>query len=181
MEFFWRGEKKIIIWFGSQAELFAASFFPHRKILQDVLHCHHLRMALPNPHDWASLVHVILISTGTCANLTSSNWNDWSQRCCLLWPRSHSSHARKDWLMSLQVCEAAPWLSAVSLELTRHLSWVYSLTYKVLSSPPLLRFCELSKESYFHNVNISLCFETFSHSLKAPFKAWDWQGTFGCS
>lgn len=35
-----------------------------------------------------SLFHVILISTGTCANLTSSNWSDLSQKCCPLWPNS---------------------------------------------------------------------------------------------
>lgn len=61
-------------------------FPPLRKTLQDVWHCRHL-VALPK--------HVILISHGSCTNLTSSNWNHLIRRCCTLWPNFPRHHARK--------------------------------------------------------------------------------------
>ena len=102
--FFLKGGKRIIIWFGSWAELFAGSFSHTTKILQDVSHCHHLRMALRNPNDWILLVHAILISSGTCSNLASSNSRDWSQRCCPLSPNSPEViPGKKGWHLRLSI------------------------------------------------------------------------------
>lgn len=50
-EFLVEKERKRIIWFSGRGQNCLQGVFPHRKTLQDVLHCHHLRMALPNPSD----------------------------------------------------------------------------------------------------------------------------------
>lgn len=74
------------------------------------------------------LFHVILISTGTCANLTSSNWNDLSQRCCPLPPDSPEVMPGKTG-SHLQLREAtlAHTVSHISVMLP-HPCWVYALT-----------------------------------------------------
>lgn len=51
VEFLVEKERKRIIWFLGRGQNCLQGVFPHRKTLQDVLHCHHLRMALPNPSD----------------------------------------------------------------------------------------------------------------------------------
>lgn len=107
------------------------------------------------------LVHVILISSGTCANLTSSNWNDLSQRCCPLWPNCPEVIPGKT-SSRLQVCESSLVLSAMCL-------W-HCILARVAYKVPLFssfHFCKLSK-GYFHKISISLCFETSSSSPERP-------------
>lgn len=65
----------------------------------------------------------------------------------------------------LQFCEAAFRLSAMSFY-SSPASVVGSVTYEVrlLSSFHFCTLSNLAKKSYFHNVNISLCFETLFSS-----------------
>lgn len=121
------------------------------------------------------LLHVILISTGAHANLTLGNWDDLSRRCCPLWPNSLEVMPGKTGShLQLRSC------TVNHVFLVYSASWVYLFTHKVLLFSSI-HFCKLSKESYFHNVNISLCFDTFFSSLKGLFRAQDLWGTFGYS
>lgn len=82
------------------------------------------------------LFHVILISTGTCTNLTSSNWSDLSQKCCPLWPNSPEVMPGK---IGSQIAQPPPPLP----------SWVYSLAFKVLLFSSLSISADLAKKVIF--------------------------------
>lgn len=85
-------EKKVIIPIESSR---LDVVFPCRKTLQDVSHCHHLRMALQNLGVF--LVHVILINSLPRVNLTSNNWNYWRKKMMrLALTRFYRSPSRKD-------------------------------------------------------------------------------------
>lgn len=142
---------------GPKRELFAWSFSHTTKILQDVLHCPLLSMALRKPPMTEFLFHVILISSGNCTvNRCLGKRNDLTK-----YP---SCHARKTG-PHLQLSCCQPCLSNETLQLSR---LAHAQGASLSCSPFFFFFCKLCKEVYFHNRNISLCSDTFFTSLKGP-------------